>query len=170
MKILIVYDSVYGNTAKIAKAVAAELERDNQVTVITVGEASGRDLSRTELLVIGSPTRGFHPTPNISEYIAGLTDVREGMTAAVFDTRLDLETISPPPLRWVVEVGGYAATRMAAGLRSHGIGMRGELGAFLVTGTEGPLKDGELERARGWGRSLLENHASTAGVHASKTH
>lgn len=159
MKILIVYDSIYGNTAKIAKAVADEFEHDNQVTAVTVHEASGLDLSQTDLLVVGSPTRGFQPTPNISEYLAGLTAVHEGMTAAVFDTRLDLETINPAPLRWVVEVGGYAAARMAAGLRSHGIGLRGELGAFLVTGTEGPLKDGELERARAWARSLLENQA-----------
>ena len=169
MKILIVYDSIYGNTAEIAKAVAAGFERDNQVAVITVQQASGRDLSQTELLVVGSPTRGFHPTPGISEYIAGLPDAHEGMTAAVFDTRLDLETINPPPLRWVVEVGGYAATRMAAGLRSRGIGLRGDLGAFHVMGTEGPLKDGELERARAWASSLLRNQESTGAVHGSLT-
>lgn len=73
----------------------------------------------------------------------------------MFDTRLDPETVNPPPLRWVVEVGGYAATRMVSGLRSHGIELRGDPGAFLVTGTEGPLKAGELGRAREWASTLL---------------
>ena len=118
-------------------------------------EAPALDLSDVDLLVIGSPTRGFQPTPNISEFIAALARVPEGLTAAVFDTRLDLETINPPPLRWVVEVGGYAATRMANGLKGLGIALRSDPGAFLVTGTEGPLKAGEIERAGDWAADLL---------------
>ncbi|HTM78696.1 MAG TPA: flavodoxin domain-containing protein [Devosia sp.] len=157
MNIVIVYDSIFGNTAKIARAVADGLEPDNQVRIVSVQDAKGLDLSDTGMLVIGSPTRGFRPTPQISEYIAGLAQIPDSMTTAVFDTRLDPDTIDPLPLRWVVEVGGYAAARMAGALQDHGISVRGDLGGFLVTGTEGPLKAGELDRAREWAISLLRN-------------
>ena len=164
MNILIVYDSIYGNTAKVAEAVADRLGRDNRVTTVPVQQAAKLDLSDTDLLVVGSPTRGFQPTPNMSEFIAALAPASAGLAAAVFDTRLDLETINPPPLRWVVEVGGYAATRMASGLRSHGIVLRGDPSGFLVTGTEGPLKAGELDRARDWASDLLTRQPGAPGT------
>lgn len=157
MNIIIVYDSIFGNTAKIARAVADQFEPDHQIRTVSVHGAKGLDLSDTALLIIGSPTRGFRPTPQISEYIASLTQIPDGMTAAVFDTRLDPDCIDPPPLRWVVEVGGYAAARMASALQDHGIAVRGDLGGFLVTGTEGPLKAGELGRASEWAISLLHD-------------
>lgn len=169
MNILIVYDSIYGNTAKIAEAVADRLGRDNHVTTVAVQQAAKLDLSDTDLLIVGSPTRGFQPTPNISEFIAALAPASTDLTAAVFDTRLDLETINPPPLRWVVEVGGYAATRMASGLRNHGIVLRGDPGAFLVTGTEGPLKTGELERARDWAGDLLTGQPEAPRTESTET-
>jgi flavodoxin len=154
MRITIVYDSVFSNTAAIAKAIAGALEGANAVSLLTVQEARSVDLSDTELLIVGSPTRGFRPTPMIAEYVEGLDNVGAGKSAAAFDTRLDLETIQPPPLRWVVDAGGYAATRIAASLTRHGFILKAEGAGFLVTGTEGPLKDGELERAAAWGRSL----------------
>jgi flavodoxin len=154
MKIVIVYDSVFSNTAGIAKAIAGALDDANAVSLLTVQEARGVDLSDTDLLIVGSPTRGFRPTPMIAEYVEGLGSIGAGKSAAAFDTRLDLETIQPPPLRWVVDAGGYAATRIAASLSRHGFTLKAETAGFLVTGTEGPLKHGELERAAGWGLSL----------------
>ncbi len=153
MKIRIVYDSIFGNTALIAKAIADRLAAGHDVTASTVQEARGSDLVDTDLLIVGSPTRGFQPTPGIAEYLASLAPM-PGATA-VFDTRLDPETINPPPLRWVVEVGGYAADRMASALRHRGLAVRQEHGAFLVGGTEGPLNPGELERAADWASRLV---------------
>ncbi|MEO5807832.1 flavodoxin domain-containing protein [Devosia sp.] len=155
MNVTILFDSIFGNTAKVAHAVADALGRDNQVRLATMQDAGETDLSSTDLLIIGSPTRGFRPTPQIQEYLAGLDGFPNGMVAAVFDTRLDLETVQPEPLRWVIDVGGYANHHMAAALRGHGIELRGAPGAFLVTGNEGPLKAGEIERAREWARTLI---------------
>ena len=156
MNITIVYDSIFGNTALVAKAVAAELEREHHVTVATVQEAKKLELSGTDLLVVGSPTRGFQPTPQIAEYLAGLGPIPSGMVGAVFDTRLDLETVNPLPLRWVMDIGGYAAARMASALQRHGIELRGDQGDFRVTNAEGPLKEGEIGRAREWAISLMK--------------
>ena len=155
MKILIVYDSIFGNTATIAKTMAERLAAGHDVTAITVQDAQRRDLSGIELLIIGSPTRGFQPTPGISQYIGGLTPPAGRLTTAVFDTRLDLETINPPPLRWVVDVGGYAGRRMAKALQAQGFVVHEDCGAFRVSGTEGPLGEGELARAADWASNLL---------------
>ncbi len=153
MKIAIVYDSVFGNTGKVAEAMAEALRPGNEVMLLTVQDARSADLSATDLLIVGSPTRGFRPTPMISDYVEGLT-ARSGKAAAAFDTRIASETIHPAPLRWVVEAGGYAATRIAASLKEHGFTLSGESAGFVVTGTEGPLKEHELERAKTWALSL----------------
>ncbi len=159
MNITVVYDSIFGNTANVASQIANELEIDHNVSVFTVQEAKKIDLTDTDLLIVGSPTRGFQPTPGVSEYVAALNRTPEGMLAAAFDTRLDLETVNPLPLRWVVESGGYAAERIASGLKSHGLELRGDPAGFLVSGAEGPIKAGEIERARAWASNLLQRRS-----------
>ncbi len=151
MRIAIIYDSVYGNTAQIARAIAKGAEQAGETLVLAVGEAKGLDTSGFDVLLIGSPTRGFAATPSIAEFVAGLP--ARGAAAAAFDTRLDPDSINPAPLRWVVQVGGYAADRIAATLREKGYAVSAPNGDFLVEGTEGPLKTGELERAEAWARA-----------------
>lgn len=152
MNVTIIYDSVFGNTATIAKEIAGALGGRHTVFLLPVGEARGLTTDQIDLLIVGSPTRGFRPTPAIDEFAAGIAS-RPGQKAAVFDTRLDAEEIHPAPLRWVINAGGYAAQRIAQDLERSGFSIVGNAG-FVVTGTEGPLKDGEIERAREWARSL----------------
>jgi flavodoxin len=152
MKVVIVYDSVFGNTATVAREMAAALEAGNEVRLLSVTEAKRLTVVDVDLLLIGSPTRGFRPTPAIDEFAISVGP-GAGRRAAVFDTRLDAEEIHPAPLRWVVAAGGYAAQRMAQDLERHGFKVDATAG-FLVTGTEGPLKAGEIERAREWALSL----------------
>lgn len=154
MNVTIVYDSVFGNTAAIAREMASEAADGHAVRVVAVSETPDLSLDGVDLLVVGSPTRGFRPTPAIDEFVGGLAAV-EGRRAAVFDTRLAPEEIHPAPLRWVVNAGGYAAQRIRQALEQRGYAVAAEEGGFLVTGTEGPLKDGEAERARAWVRGLL---------------
>lgn len=161
MSIVIVYDSIYGNTAQIAQAMAAAVPG---ARAIHVHDAATLDLNGVTLLVVGSPTRGFRPTPGMQEFIDGLgDDMLAGRRAATFDTRLDLETVHPAPLRWVVEVGGYAATTLDRMLADKGCVMTGKPAGFLVGGTEGPLQDGEIERASSWLRTLADTTATENG-------
>ena len=154
MSIVIVYDSIFGNTAEVAQAMAAEVPG---ARAIHVRDTATLDLDGFTLLVAGSPTRGFRPTPGMQEFIDGLgDDMLAGRRAAAFDTRLDLETVHPAPLRWVMEVGGYAANTLERMLVDKGCVMAGKPAGFLVGGTEGPLQAGELERARNWLRALAD--------------
>jgi flavodoxin len=155
MNIVIVYESIYGNTQVVAETIRDALAPGNDVRLVTVHEARDLDLRDADLLIIGSPTRGFVPTPNISSYIDGFDQMEPGKAAAAFDTRLDLESVKPVPLRWVLDVGGYAAARLAANLERHGFVLKGEPAGFLVEGAEGPLKEGEVGRADAWARSLI---------------
>ena len=76
MPALIVYDSIFGNTAQIAEAIADELKASEAVTLRPVAEASADDLDGISLLVLGSPTRGFRPTPAIQEFLGGCRAMR----------------------------------------------------------------------------------------------
>lgn len=153
MNVTIVYDSVFGNTATIAREIAGALTAGHTVRLLGVGEAKGLVTDGIDLLIVGSPTRGFRPTPAIDEF-AGRALSGHGHRAAVFDTRLDAEEIHPAPLRWVINAGGYAAQRIAQDLERNGFTIADSAG-FLVTGQEGPLKPGEVERAREWALTLV---------------
>lgn len=148
MRIAIIHDSVFGNTSIIAEAIARSARELGDVTLIGVRDAGAFDPGAFDLLLIGSPTRGFAPTPAIAEFTAGLP--AGTIRAAAFDTRLDPDHIQPAPLRWVIQVGGYAANRIADTLREKGYEVLVPNGDFEVEGAEGPLKAGEVERAEAW--------------------
>ena len=155
MRIAIVYDSVFGNTGKVAEAIAAALGAAHAVQLLPVREAAGLKLDETDLLLVGSPTRGFRPTPEMAEFVGSLEHPdTSGCKVAAFDTRLDLDQIHPAPLRWVVNAGGYAAERLQDALQGHGFAVAGLPAGFRVSGTEGPMLDGELERAAAWATQL----------------
>ena len=110
-----------------------------------------------DLLVLGSPTRGFRPTENVAKFINTLPKNRlVGIQVAAFDTRIWLETIKSKPFRFVVDKGGYAARTIANALEKKGGRLVVPPEGFLVTGEQGPLKAGELERAAAWANKLIQ--------------
>ena len=146
MKILVVYDSLHGNTEKIARAIGAALA--GEVTVLPVGEANPPELKSFDLLFVGSPTHGGRPSPAMREFLDKVQKpALEGTNVAAFDTRLST--------RWV-GIFGYAAGRIAKSLKEKGGNLLLSPEAFYVEGTEGPLKEGELERAAAWAREIVE--------------
>lgn len=158
MRVAIIHDSVFGNTTIVAEAIARSARQLGEVTLVSVRDAGALDPGAFDLLLIGSPTRGFAPTPAIAEFTAGLPTGT--IRAAAFDTRLDPDHIQPAPLRWVIQVGGYAANRIADTLREKGYNVLGPNGDFLVEGTEGPLKAGEIERAEAWLKQIAGSASS----------
>jgi flavodoxin I len=148
MKAVIVYDSVYGNTEKIARAIAEAITPSGEVKILRAGEANPPELASIDLLIVGSPTHGGRPTPAIQDFLNKLIQSSlKGINVATFDTRSQAK---------LAKVFGNAAGRIAGNLKRRGGTLIASPEGFLVTGTKGPLKEGELERAAGWAKRILE--------------
>lgn len=65
MKTIVVYDSTYGNTERIARCVAEVLAARVPMQVLPVAEANGLDLQAGDLFVVGCPTQGHTATPAV---------------------------------------------------------------------------------------------------------
>lgn len=153
MKALVVYDSVFGNTERIARAVGQALGPD--VEVLRVGDVQPEQLAGLGLLLAGSPTRAFRPTPAMTGFLKGIpAQGLRGVRVAAFDTRISIDDPVPGFLRFMIRIFGYAAEPMASRLVRKGGEPAAAPAGFFVEGTEGPLKDGELERAAAWAQGI----------------
>ncbi len=152
MKTLIVYDSFYGNTQKIAETLAGALACET----VKVQNMAAEQLHEVELLVLGSPTRAFSASPDIKAWLKTLSaDSLKDVKAAVFDTRLSMADVNSRFLTFMVKIFGYAAEKMGKGLQSKGARLLVPPEWFLVKDSEGPLKDGEIERVIEWAKHIL---------------
>jgi flavodoxin len=157
MSILIIYDSVFGNTEKIAQAIGAALGPQENVKTVQVSNVKPEQLAGLKLLIVGSPTRQFKPTAAMNNFLKGIPrNGLKGVRVASFDTRITLSKIEATPvLAFFAKLFGYAAEPIAKTLQKKG----GELvlppEGFFVEGTEGPLKEGELERAANWAKRMI---------------
>ncbi len=160
MKALVVYESLWGNTAAVARAIAEGIGPEAQA--MSTAEAAPQALSGVDLVVAGSPLFAFRlPTGEIRETIR--------RKAASFSKPPDL---GHPPLRTWLETlppgkgraaafetriwwsPGGATGAILKGLKKAGYAPLAWGRRFRVTGMTGPLKPGELERAREWGVHL----------------
>lgn len=160
MKALVIYESMFGDTERIAHAVADGLRDTYDVDVAdvsTMPRATGVDL-----LIVGGPTHAFamsKPATRVEAakrgtIRAGAVDVgiREwldcspmltGTAAAAFDTKIDKPYLP-----------GSAARKAHRQLHRLGCRMITHSESFRVLDTTGPLVAGEEERARRWGSEL----------------
>ena len=94
MRTLVVYDSVFGNTERIALAVRASLLSAGDATAVRAAEYKPGDLSGVDFLVVGSPTRAFSPTKAVTSFLKGLPEgALRGVKTAAFDTRIALKDV-----------------------------------------------------------------------------
>jgi len=157
MKSLIIYDSIFGNTEQIARAIGSSLGSLDDVRVLRVSDVHPEQLGKLDLLVVGSPTRGFRPTPAITNFLKNISnDSLQGVKATAFDTRIAPNDIGSPVLRTFVKIGGYAAGPIANGLKKKGASLIKPPEGFFAKESEGPLKAGELERAAVWASQIDE--------------
>jgi flavodoxin len=158
MRVLIAYDSGFGNTARVAEAMGQALDSSHPATVVQVHEVRQADISGVGLVLVGSPTRAFRPTPATTEFIARLpSGALTGVAVAAFDTRIVYAEVANPFVRFVLTTfGRYAAPAILKGLEGRGGRAVLPPEGFIVTGTEGPLKSGELERAAEWAGRAVE--------------
>lgn len=171
MKAVVVYESVYGNTARVAEAVADGLRESGEVVVMPASENVHLELDDADLLVVGGPTHvhgmstemsrraavadtktaekaGVEPAlegEGVRQLLDGIGE-GDGTGAAAFDTRIHKSRI----------LTGSAAKGIARRLARHDFVLVAEPESFFVVDAAGPLEDGERERAIEWGRALAQ--------------
>jgi flavodoxin len=161
MEALVIYDSLHGNTEKIAYAICDGLRGgagvSTGVELIRAGDVRPDQLTGINLLLVGAPTHGSQPSPPVHDFLNRIPDgALRGVKVAAFDTRTDMDK-QTGALRWMARIfdrPGYAAPKIAARLERKGGQVVVPPEGFIVLGTEGPLEDGELERARNWAGQL----------------
>ncbi len=176
MKALVIYESVFGNTKLVADSIAKGMESQFEVEAIEVGEFQD-DLGGVELLVIGGPThvfgmsrpstredarkkaaeKGIEPVSKeggLREFLYGMGTNGYHPLVATFDTSIKK--------RWLPL--GSAAKSAAKRLRRKGYKLVLKPEQFRVGGTDGPMEDGELQRAEVWGRQLAAEAAARLAV------
>jgi hypothetical protein len=163
---LVVYESMFGNTAALARAVRQGLEDYGfDVDVVDVGEAPPVDELAIDLLVLGAPTHAFslsHRTTRedavrqgaspdqvevgLREWLAGAQEdaTRSSMALAFFDSRA----------RAARRLPGSAAHKASRLARDAGFPRQLGTESFYVDAVNGPLLPGELDRASAWGRQV----------------
>ncbi len=157
MNAMVVYDSQYGNTESVAKAIGEALA---PCPVMRVSEVTPEQLTGLDVLVVGSPTQRFRPTSAAGDFLASVSAAGlKGVRVAAFDTRFSAQRARSMSavLGFVVRLLGrsaYAATHLAKRLEQLGGALVAPPEGFRVAGMEGPLEGGELERAASWGAKL----------------
>jgi len=158
MKALVVYDSFFGNTERIAQSIGNALGRQQDVGTVRVGDVNPEQMAELKLLIVGSPTRAFSPSPTIKKFLKSIPkNSLKGVKVAAFDTRVTNEEIDSAVfiLRIFVNIFGYAAKPISDRLVKKGGQLTAPPEGFFVQGMEGPLKEGELERASDWAKQIM---------------
>jgi flavodoxin len=147
MNTVIVYDSQYGNTERIAQTIAEALRAFGSAQAIRVDPAHPVELQGVDMLILGCPTQGFRPTPAMQSFLGNVSPQSlSGLAVACFDTRFR-------GFLWK----NSAAPRLARQLRTMGVEPIIPPESFFVKAMkkEGPLLAGEGERAATWARTLF---------------
>ena len=160
MKALVVYESLWGNTAAIAAAIAEGL--GPEARALSTAGAVGPVLADVDLIVAGSPVLAFKlPSEKI----------RESLRATPPGAPAPADLSHPSMSSWLEELPaghgrgaafdtqvrgpfGSAAPAIGKALEHAGHRSIAKPVGFIVAGKYGPLRDGELERARAWGEEL----------------
>lgn len=163
MRALVVYESMFGNTEKVATAVADGMADGADVTVWDVADAPAEIPEGVEMIVVGGPTHAFSMSSQstrlnavrrggsdkdvprgVREWLEDVPAPTPGCTFVAFDTRVEMPLLPG--------AASHSATRLAKKLGFTVL----EPVSFLVHGYKGPLLEGQLEHARDWGHGLTE--------------
>jgi flavodoxin len=157
IKALIIYESRFGNTEKVARAIGEAITSFGEAKVVKAGEANPSELSSVDFLIVASPTHAVRATPAVKEFLKKTpANALENVGVAAFYTRFSAKD-KGIGVRILLGIFRYATGRIMNSLESKG----GHLGAgpmgFLVEESEGPLKKGELERAAIWAKEITKS-------------
>jgi flavodoxin len=147
MNALVLYDSQYGDTQRIAQAIADKLAEFGEARAVRLDPSQPVELQGVDVFIVGCPTQGWRPTPATQSFLEEVSfEELRSLAVACFDTRFRLPRF----------MTGSAANVNARKLREKGISLLVAPESFFVKGTEEPLRNGELERAATWARQIAD--------------
>ncbi len=150
MQTVVVYDTKFGNTEKIANAIAHGARALGPVRLMDSGHVVLPFTDRPDLLIIGGPTQKRAMSPGLRDVVDALAGgTLQDVSTASFDTRYHGST-------WLM---GSAANEAAKRLQKAGARLVTTPESFFI-GRGGPLErqtldSGEIERAEAWGRAVV---------------
>jgi flavodoxin len=149
MNALVVYFSKFGNTQKVAETIAQVLENQASTHLIPIDQLTAEALAGADLVVMGSPTHRMNLPEAVRPVFEQLPKrILKGKPVAAFDTSYKMKA-------WLQAF--TAAKKLNQKLRKLGGKRLLPPETFLVMEREGPLYDGEIERAEAWARTILQN-------------
>src|SRR6478736_4094490 len=155
MRAVVAYESMYGNTRRVAEAIAAGLQSTCSVTLVPVSQLERESLDTADLIVIGGPTHVRGMSRMSTRKAAEEAAHKPGSTLAV-----EADAQAPGLREWLTSRG------IAKELRRHGVTLLTQPESFLVS-KDNQLLPGEEDRARIWGQQLARTVAGAA--HSSKS-
>ena len=146
-KSVIVYYSRFGHTQRIAQAVGDVLSSAGEAQVLPVDQVTAASLEGVNLVVMGSPTHRMRMPKEVQPLFDALPRrALRGAAVAAFDTSYHTS-------RFLAHF--TAAKTLAHKLRRLGGKPAAPPQTFFMAAREGPLEDGEIERAKVWAGTLL---------------
>lgn len=143
MKSLVIFDSLFGNTQKVAETIAATLKGQ----AISVDLISPNELGHLDNLIVGSPVHGGRPSPKMQAWLRSIPKGSlKGVNVAAFDTHMEI---------WIAKLLGFAAPKIEQSLLSAGGHKAADSIGIIVSDKQGPLKSGELDRVSAWAKTIV---------------
>jgi len=144
---MVVYYSMFGNTEKVAKALAAGLQNGGvDVDVVKVADVNYDEMGKVDLLGVGSPVHGWNPSKPVNEFLAQLKSVEglSGKKAFAFDTKMKSR------------LSGSAGGKIERKLKDIGLTIVRQSESAVVEGREGPLEESAEGRFKQIGMELAK--------------
>ena len=137
---IVIYDSNYGNTEKVAKALAVGLEKGGvEADCVNIDGVDAEELRKYDLIAMGGPTHIASMSKPMKEFLKKVSVFKlNGVKGFAFDTRNQSRFNA-------FDLNG-AAKRIEAKMKKMKVKMIRSRESALVEGREGPLHDGEIER------------------------
>lgn len=150
MNALVVYYSKFGNTKRVADAIAQTLSSFDSIREVSADQLSVSDLNNVDLLVVGTPTHMANVPQALRLVLEALPKrILKGIRVAAFDTSLNMNwfvklfTAAKPLNRKLRQLGGKPIVPPTS---------------FFVADQQGPLCEGEIERAKTWAEAILAQY------------
>ena len=150
MNALVVYYSKFGNTKRVAEAIAETWQSAGSIRVMSADQLTTSDINDVDLLVVGAPTHVASLPKELRPILEALPKrVLKGVLVAAFDTSykmnwfVNLFTAAKPLNRKLRQLGGKQIVTPKS---------------FFVVEKQGPLYEGEIERAKTWAETILARY------------